>query len=75
MDDARHSRWYGADNDNGWDLPPLHAAGAKATDAAMPPSPPTHDEIDYDDEDGGRCHKRGGADDNGRGYTRMFPPF
>ncbi len=42
------------------------ASSAKATDAAMPPSPPTHNEIDYDDKDGGRCHKRGGADDNGK---------
>ncbi len=53
MDDSKRCCWYGADKDNGWDFPPPHTAGAKATDVEMPPSLPTHNEIDYDDEDGG----------------------
>ncbi len=66
VDGARHRHWYGADNNNGWNLPPPHAAGVKGTDVVMPPFPPTHDKIDYDDKDSGRCHKREGADNNGK---------
>jgi hypothetical protein len=44
-DIERRCCWYRDDNDNGWDLPLPHTTGANATDAAMLPSPPTHDKI------------------------------
>jgi hypothetical protein len=42
------------------------AAGATATDAAMPLSPPTDDGDDEDEGEGRRDERGGGGDDKGR---------
>jgi hypothetical protein len=55
--------WYGDNDNDGWDLPLPHTTWAKATDAAMPSSPPTNDKINYDNKDGGKHRKMGGLDD------------
>jgi hypothetical protein len=66
VDNARRHCWYGDDDHDGWDLPPPHAAGLKATDGAMLPSPPTNGGIGYNDGGSGRCDKRRGVDSNGK---------
>jgi hypothetical protein len=40
--------------------------------AALPWKEGSGDGIDYDDEDGGRRHKRGGVDDDGKRLERSF---
>jgi hypothetical protein len=64
VDDARHCHWYQDDDDNGRDLPPPLATGAKATNVAMHPSPPTDEKIDYSNKDSRQCHKRREVDNS-----------
>jgi hypothetical protein len=53
------------DVDNkGWDLPPPLAAGAKGADTTMPPTPPTNNGINKDNEGSGQCDKKGRVDDD-----------